>query len=233
VRRSRSISAGGRGFTLIEVLIAIVLILALTGGMMSYIWGLLGSRERLVSATDQQIAAAALFEELEQDLSATFAADGAGAAGVEGTSSSLTVRSRGVATLAGGGVSDMGDLQGCEVKFAAQELTARRLMKDQTSFEILASPVGRVQMRYFDGSAWKSQFNSATSGALPVAVEVAIWFDADGGSGSASSSNASATPKSADEGTTPDEDEKPTRAPDRVRVMVVPDGPVSSWKSKL
>jgi prepilin-type N-terminal cleavage/methylation domain-containing protein len=105
------------GFTLIEVLLAVMLILALTGGMFSYIWGLLASRDRLVTATDQQISTAALFEEVENDLSTTFAVDGAGAAGVEGTGSSLIVRARGVGSLAGGGVCHIWDNHGCDVKF--------------------------------------------------------------------------------------------------------------------
>jgi prepilin-type N-terminal cleavage/methylation domain-containing protein len=213
---------GRGGFTLVEVLLAIVLLLALAGGMLSYIWGLLASRDRLVATTDQQISAAALFEQLETDLSATFAVDGSGAPGVDGNSTSLVVRSRGVGSLAGTGTSDLGDLQGCEVKFEGNALTARRLGRDETSFETLASPVGRVQFRYFDGKEWQQSFRSSDAGTLPVAVEVSLWFD------ELSSGNAQAAA-----GDNTALEEKPTRAPDRVRVMVVPDGPVTSWKSRV
>jgi len=122
--------------------------------------------------------------------------------------------------MAGSGASDLGDLQGCQVRFDAdsQGLLARRLGKAEEPFEVLASPVGRVRFRYFDGSQWQESFNSATAGALPVAVEAAIWFD---GGGAGSSSEEAST------------DSVPQRAPDRVRVMVVPDGPVTSWKSHL
>jgi prepilin-type N-terminal cleavage/methylation domain-containing protein len=214
-----------RGFTLIEVILAIALLLALSAGMLSYIWGLLASRERLVKATDQEIAAAALFEELEGDLSTTFAVDGAGAAGVEGTGSSLVVRMRGVGALAEGGVSDFGDLQGCEVKFDGTALSARRLAPNAAPFEMLASPVEFVQFRYFDGSTWGSSFNSASTGSLPVAVEASVWFDSGAAAG--------AGDDTADGSEAGAEREKPARAPDRVRVMVVPDGPVTSWKSHL
>src|SRR5262245_56924707 len=131
------------GFTLIEVLLAVALMLAISAGMLSYIWGLLASRERLVTATDQQIPAAALFEQIETDLSTTFAVDGSGAAGVEGKPDSLVVRSRGVGSLGGAGVSDLADLQGCEVRFdaGAHTLTARRLGRDETGFETLAGSV--------------------------------------------------------------------------------------------
>jgi prepilin-type N-terminal cleavage/methylation domain-containing protein len=230
------------GFTLIEVLLAVILVLALTGGMFSYIWGLLASRDRLVTATDQQISTAALFEEVENDLSTTFAVDGAGEAGVEGTGSSLIVRARGVGSLAGGGVSDFGDLQGCEIKFDAQSqgLSARRLGRTADSFEVIASPVGRVRFRYFDGTQWKDSFNSARAGAPPVAVEVALWFDAvtansadEGGDKGAGKGSDKREDKRADKKENPEGDGVPDRAPDRVRVMIVPDGPVSSWKSHL
>jgi prepilin-type N-terminal cleavage/methylation domain-containing protein len=209
MRASRS------GFTLIEVLLAVALMLAISAGMLSYIWGLLASRERLVTATDQQISAAALFDQIESDLSTTFAVDGSGAAGVEGKPDSLVVRSRGVGALGGAGVSDFGDQQGCEVRFdaGAHTLTARRLGPDGSAFEMLASPVSLVRLRYFDGKAWLDSFDSAAAGVLPVAVEAAVWFEGGveerGG------------------------EEKPSRAPDRVRVMVVPDGPVAEWKSRL
>jgi type II secretory pathway pseudopilin PulG len=210
--------AGRRAFTLIELLLAIGLLLAISAGMLSYLYGLLGSRDRLVRTTDEQISAAALFELLETDLSTTFAVNGTGKAGVEGTAATLVVRSRGVGSMAATGVSDLGDLQGCEVKFDAesQSLTARRLGRTEESFEVLASPVGRVRFRYFDGTQWLETFSSASTGALPVAVEAAIWFDGDGGSSDEERS-----------------DSGPQRAPDRVRVMVVPDGPVTSWKSHL
>src|SRR5690348_3273298 len=102
-----------RGFTLIEVLLAVALILAIATGMLSYVWGLLGSRNRLVTVTDQQRGAAAMFEQLETDLATTFTVDGSGAAGVVGSATGVVVRGRGVGSLAGGGVSDMGDMQGC------------------------------------------------------------------------------------------------------------------------
>jgi prepilin-type N-terminal cleavage/methylation domain-containing protein len=209
-----------RAFTLIEVLLAVSLLLAISAGMLSYLYGLLHSRDRLVRTTDEQISAAALFEQLETDLSTTFAVNGAGKAGVEGTASSLVVRSRGVASTGATGVSDLGDLQGCEVKFDldSRGLLARRLGRTEESFEVLASSVGRVRFRYFDGAQWQENFNSATAGTLPVAVEAALWFDGE----DPSSSGEAETSESV-----------PPRAPDRVRVMVVPDGPAASWKSHL
>jgi prepilin-type N-terminal cleavage/methylation domain-containing protein len=203
------------GFTLIEVLLAVALMLAISAGMLSYIWGLLASRERLVAATDQQISAAALFDQIESDLSTTFAVDGSGAAGVEGRADSLVVRSRGVGALGGEGVSDLGDQQGCEVRFdaGAHMLTARRLGRGEAGFETLASPVSLVRFRYFDGKVWTESFDSAAAGGLPGAVVAAVWFE--GG-----------VEERAGE-------ERPSRGPDRVRVMVIPDGPAAEWKSRL
>jgi len=202
-----------RAFTLIEVLIALSLILFLSGSLLSYLYSLLERRDTLTKAAAQQSAAASIFEQLEHDLATTFASDASGTAGVKGDETSLTVRCRGTNLLSRG--ADLTDLQGCELRFSGGTLTARRLSQSPGSFETVADGVERLQLRYFDGTEWLESFDSARTGELPVAIEASLWFGEAAPAG--------------DEGA-PAPDEAP-RAPDRTRTMVVPDGPVAAWKA--
>lgn len=204
-----------RAFTLVEVLIALALILFLSGALLSYLYSLLDRRDRLVQAAAQQSAAASIFEQLEHDLATTFATDASGSAGVKGDGTSITVRCRGTNLLSRG--ADLTDLQGCEVRQNGTTLSARRLAQSAGNFETIAENVERLQVRYFDGREWLDSFDSAATGQLPVAIEAAIWFG-DKSSGSTAADPAAPT------------DEAP-RAPDRTRTMVVPDGPVADWKA--
>ena len=118
----------------------------------------------------------------------------------------------------------------------------------------------RERRRYSDGTTWRDSFDSGSSGALPVAIEVAVWFGdpsvATGGGTTTKSPAAAGGPASTtkqsgsaqDQASTPGDaagdamsgspqgslssgsPPLPQREPDRLRVIVVPDGPVTSWK---
>jgi hypothetical protein len=102
--------------------------------------------------------------------------------------------------------------------------------------------VGFLRLRYYDGERWSASFDSGAAGALPVAVEVAVWFgppgpreeadEAGGGTEAAESPEKKRTEKRENEGTGQERAgaDRIARAPDRVRLIVAPDGPVSSWK---
>jgi hypothetical protein len=109
--------------------------------------------------------------------------------------------------------ADLTDLQGCEISVAAGTLSARRLSQSPGGLEVIAEGVERVRFRYFDGREWLEKFDSAATGELPVAIEASLWFGE--------------APAASD----PPEPEEAPRAPDRTRVMVVPDGPVAAWKA--
>jgi hypothetical protein len=44
--------------------------------------------------------------------------------------------------------------------------------------QVLAPEINQLQFRYFDGVSWSANWDSATSGALPRAVEITIGFEA-------------------------------------------------------
>jgi type II secretory pathway pseudopilin PulG len=198
----------GRAFTLVEVLIALGLILFLSASLLSYLWSLIDRRDTLITVAAQQSAAGAVLEQLEHDLSTTFAADTAGNAGVKGGVTGIVVRCRGTNLITQD--TDLSDLQGSEIRLGPGVLSARRLTASPGPMETVAEGVERIRFRYFDGKEWLEEFDSAAKGELPVAIEASVWF---GEAGPAAPS------------------EDAPRTPDRTRVMVVPDGPVAAWKA--
>jgi prepilin-type N-terminal cleavage/methylation domain-containing protein len=187
VRRRRIRSC--RAFTLIEVLVAIALVLALVGTMFGFLYDMLSSRRRALTFADNHSAAATLLERLEADLMCGLVGDRVSGAGIEGDEARLSVLTRGVAaSLAERGAADptvFGDLQVAEYRFRQERkrLEARRQPAgdrnaEGTAFSSLGGELYKVRFRYHDGAAWRESFDSLDAGRLPAAVEVAVWFDA-------------------------------------------------------
>jgi prepilin-type N-terminal cleavage/methylation domain-containing protein len=222
-----------RGFTLIEVLLAIALIAMLSGSVFGFLWMLVGRQDLLHGRSLEAQAGGAFIERLESDVLCGLAGDDRAGAGVSGTTTNVKLLSRGVWLPASAG-DQGGDLQASEYVFdsAARELRGRRWPASQSApaFETISNHVERVRLRYFDGTAWQDSFDSLKSGGLPIAIEVGVWFggapESSGQSTTAAASGGQGTPDSKSAGT----GQGTVREPDRLRVIVVPDGPVASWK---
>ncbi|HRQ72318.1 MAG TPA: prepilin-type N-terminal cleavage/methylation domain-containing protein, partial [Phycisphaerales bacterium] len=64
-----------RAFTLMETLVAIVLLLALSGAVMSFFWNSLERRDTLLALSGEVRAGTLLLERLEADFLTAMAAD--------------------------------------------------------------------------------------------------------------------------------------------------------------
>lgn len=237
-----------RAFTLMEVLLAVALVLLLSGAVYGFLWNLLSDRDRLGDAAAEGVAANALIERLEADLLGSLAGV-AGRPGIRGTTSSIAILSRRVSFAGGSADGASGDLHGAEIVFDAGAGVVRARawagLEPGGTLEDVALGVQRLRFRYFDGRDWKAEFDSAEAGELPAAVEVAIWFgeptppdgaaaaelagmdtpDGNGrGNGRGSGDGEAAAGESTGDVVTP------ARQPDRVRVIVVPDAPAAAWK---
>ena len=175
------------GFTLIEVLLAIGLLLALVGSMFAFLRGLVTARERALEFAATQLGASVLIDRLESDLMYALVGDSRSGAGVAGDESGIRVLSRAVnAQLADRGLADarvLGDLQRSEYRFRASEqlVEARRFNVDLSGgrgerFWPVAH-IAKIRFRYHDGTIWRDSFDSLAAGRLPQAIEVGIWFD--------------------------------------------------------
>lgn len=250
-----------RAFTLMETLVAIVLLLALSGAVMSFFWNSLSRRDTLLALSGEVRAGTLLLERLEADFLTAVAADGKGGAGITGDRASVRVVSRGVRPTLNGGTAAgaLGDEQGLAVRFdeGTGRVSLRRWSGDdpgEESDEVVAEGVSALRLRYFDGRSWRDSFDSKAAGDLPVAVEVALWFRRLGDPPPRPAVEGG--PAAPTEGTEPEggvEDdpfampapfeepavweeeavapELPEREPDRVRVIIVPDGPSAAWRA--
>ena len=173
-----------RGFTLIEVLIAIALMLMLGGAMFGFLQDLLTTRGRTLERSGRQRAASTLIERLENDVAACLVGDARSGAGVRGDGSSLRLLTRGVMPqVAARGINDpaaLGDLQVVEYRFdaAQQRLEARKApATESAAFAPLGGSIAHVRFRYLDGRRWRDDYDSLGLNRLPSAIEVAVWFN--------------------------------------------------------
>ena len=247
-----------RAFTLIEVMLAISLLLAISSTMFGFMLGMMDRRERLTDAAREGRSGSALIERLENDILGAIAGDSGVGAGIKGDATSLTILTRAVNVP--GNLSELdialGDLLASRYSFDEQAGEVRiarwgvspmgSASANEGADEVVSSRVRRLRFRYHNGDTWLSSFDSLSENGLPVAIEVAIWF----GETQRALIEANAptellgdeTPLQFGDDFASDaafdaeqmflEEDEPTvwGQPDRVRMIVVPDGPVAAWK---
>jgi prepilin-type N-terminal cleavage/methylation domain-containing protein len=215
------------GFSLLEVLLALALVVLLSGGIFGFLWNLVDRRDALIRATGDAQSAGALFELLEADIACAIAGDPVLGAGIVGDDRQLTVLSRRVwaPTSPPERSAAAGDLQRSEYTFSLASGTVRLKRSPVSSSsrgiavdDVVCERIAAFRLRYFDGRAWTSTFNTVEKRDLPLAVEVAVWFGTPG--------SVPAAAGEADEV----EPSVPLRSPDRLRIICIADGPTTWWK---
>lgn len=223
---------------MIEVVLAIALTMVIAGAAIGLATTLLTRRAQIDDEAARDRGVAILMDQVEQDLLGVVAGTGR-ESGFVGSAREMTLRVRGV-TLR------REDLIEARYRFVASgegtlkpgRVIARRGVSGVE--ETLADGVALVRLRYHDGVAWVEAFDSASKGELPWAVEVAVWLgdpaefageeampepasDRDDALGDASdaASDLGLSGAGLDGGFG---GEVIGRPPDRVRVIVVPDG---------
>ncbi|MBX3358759.1 MAG: prepilin-type N-terminal cleavage/methylation domain-containing protein [Phycisphaeraceae bacterium] len=198
-----------RAFTLVEVLAAVVLSAMLLGSIMAFLWNLSNRRSQMRRMVEQMQAGGVVLGQIESDLFGSMAWDPAEGAGIKGSSSALRVLSRGVWPDQGRVHADL-QVSEYAVESRSGAVTARRWSAEEgvtaPPVEVVTDQLERLRFRYYDGREWVSEFDSALAGRLPAAVEVGVWFARGTGFGGATT------------------EAEPVTPPDRLRVMVVPDG---------
>lgn len=235
-------------FTLIEVLMAIVLLLALLAAMFGFFFDMLNSRAKALDSMWRDQAATTLIGRLEADLACCMVGDSRIGPGVRGGPDSLRVLTRGVALqVAERGIDDpaaLGDLQFTD--YSHNHETHRLVgragpaseSQTQQERELSSGTIHRLRFRYHDGEGWRQSFDSMQAGRLPLAVEVAIWFVSPNSHESEGlDTEAAAHEGELDAGETGASDagddwEMESQAnrhpPDRIRVLVIPDAGAGS-----
>ncbi len=236
-----------RGFTLLEVLIAIALALVLSATMFVFLQDLLATRARTMEFAARQRAAATLIERLEADVATCLVGDARSGAGVKGDAEHLRLLTRGVMTqLASRGLDDpaaLADLHVVEYQLdrGNQRIEARKNVAGESgAFTSLGGPIAHLRFRYLDGRQWTESFDSLALKRLPNAIEVCVWFERWPGDAPSDDSAETSRAAADDVATRPEsprgsfdedayaaasdaESQRPP-PPDRRRVIVIPDG---------
>jgi len=170
-----------RSFTLTEVLVALLLLLLLSGAVAGFLRQLRGREETLMRMAQDRAAATMLIELLESD-AMTCVAGRAGEPGVLGNEHTLEILSRGVTVAAGYPAAEFNDLRVTRYDFdpSSGSITISRAAHgdggEPSTPEVLSNRVARLRFRYHDGDEWVGEFDCSKAGRLPVAIEVAVWF---------------------------------------------------------
>jgi len=146
----------------------------------------------------------------------------------------------------------LGDLQGREIEFRpggagmwGEGGGSRFDGQVGGESDLIVSRVRRLRFRYHGGRSWRSSFDTLGEGRLPAAVEVAIWFDTRspevirreqieaqrtlGGGGSLDGVGMAGDERANGRMGEMENEGKPEGPPDRLRVIIVPDGPEAGY----
>lgn len=188
VRRSTLRSVGTKplppGFTLAETLLALALVVALSGAILAFVWRLADTRRSILSHLSTQDAASLVLDRLESDIQGVVAGHAKHGSGLIGSPQSIQLLTRGVWLAATSEESERwaSDLQVTHLAFtpATGQVLLRRAvepgMLEGESMRPIAGGVRWLQLRYAHQSSWTPEFNAAQAKSLPDAVEVSIWF---------------------------------------------------------
>lgn len=171
-----------RAFSLLEIVVAIAIIIALLGALFAFLFQLLDSRDRIRGGLERDRALTVFLDRLEQDLMTCLVDPGNGA-GVRGDATSLRISSRLVPArraVRDGAAAALGDVGETSYRYEGSGggLRASRSTPGESASETsLGGQIEKVRFRYHDGSAWQDSIDTAVTGALPIAVEIAVWFD--------------------------------------------------------
>lgn len=190
-----------RGFTLIEVILAMVLILGLVAALLTFYWHVLGVRQSTIDYAKAVAARRAVMHQLTDELESAINEPGMGQV-LEGKADSIRfvttdVPGPGVwlpdTQTAGQQKTEASDVHILDYALAASQddsgdtvvdgldrsdqalLGATNVKQDSTSSKTLvSSQIKFIQFSYYDGSDWQSSWHA---NELPAGVEVTLGSD--------------------------------------------------------
>lgn len=244
-----------RGFTLLEVIVSVGLLVMLAGFAFGFLWNLWVQRDRAEDWAKWSGEAATMLERIERDMLGVIAGDAEIGAGLSGDSHRLRILSRGVSLVGFDTPGSLPDVMGSEYVFdeASGTISLRgwRPGAGEAGDEVdtVMMRVEQFRIRFFDGREWVSSFDSLDVDRLPAAVEIALWRgepqrdseraddarlaealrDRSGG-GDVLSPPLGPPEDSLSHERSWDAQPWRIRPPDRLRVIVAPDGPMAGWR---
>ena len=222
-----------RGFTLIEVLLALALGLVLSVAVFGFFRDLILHRTQINVRLDQERAAQALIENLSLELTCAIVGMEKVGSGLVGDEQNIAVMSRSVSVEhVVPGQNMLGDLTELKFYFDPIESTlqgGRRAVEIGVQSDVkgdlntISEKLGWVRFRYLDKGRWRSSYDSAQQQRLPAAVEVSIWYVTP----RAMEEQMSDSPAGLLEEPLIEESD-----PDRIRVISIPDAMVATGRGQ-
>lgn len=165
-----------RALTLMEMLVALALILALTVAVGSFAKTYRQGRDFAVSEAIRDREVDAMFGRLAE----AFACSDASVGGVSGGENDVSIHHRGSVIPAAGPDGEAADLLADSSRYdiqLAEQFQEVFVAGSAQSTLTWQSSVSVLQLRYHNGSSWSESWS--TEQGLPVAIECKIWFDFD------------------------------------------------------
>jgi prepilin-type N-terminal cleavage/methylation domain-containing protein len=157
-------------FTLLEVLVALMLIAAIAAGGFSLFRGAVAAKERLAADSRRALEVATLESVLRQAVLSSEAGSNAGDFAVSSQSMSIPCR---VLRLSQGA-----DRRGPYARrfslFVDDERGTLLAAWDDEPAAAILEGVSSASFRVFDGRTWLEDFSAARDGGLPLAVEISL-----------------------------------------------------------
>lgn len=164
-----------RGFSLLEVLVALAVLVALSGATYAFLFELVRTRTEIRQRAARDGASLVIFDRLERALATcTVAADGE--PGIQGDASALNLAATRV-TPDPAGDNQVSRRASLHLSWEEQTNAIKGGSSEREAGPIARS-IERLRFRYHDGDGWNQSFNSLERGELPRAIEISIWFGA-------------------------------------------------------
>lgn len=200
-----------RGFTILEVIIGLSLLIVLVAGAYGMLLQLHTRQREIARYATRNTVGTTIIDALERALLTCVADGGPDGPGVSLTGGTVRIVYRDISP----------DLPTTQDAFASRARLAIIHNNGSGAAEITVTHGGktatttipgieRIRFRAHAGEGWTEEFDTRRAGRLPAAVEIAIWFSRPGGSAPASGAIEA----------TPDEP-RAWREPDRLRVIAV------------
>lgn len=166
------------GFTLLEAMVALGVILLLVGVMTSVVGNVARSRDRSIAQGIQLQGAMGAFELLGSAADTCFAGGAEDQSAIQGGPLNLRITRSGVPARRlrsqDGAASVLGDRERFELGLDGRDLFVSA--EESNAKSILMVDLVAIRFRYFDGESWMNTWDSSIDG-LPRAIELSIWSD--------------------------------------------------------
>lgn len=159
-----------RAFTLLELLVALMLIAAIAAGGFSLFRGAWSTRERLVADSRRALEVSTLESVLRQAVLSSEAGSDAGDFAISSRSLSIPCR---VLRMSSGAERRGGHARRFSIFFDEQQGSLLASWDDEPAVAILQG-LSSASFRAFDGRTWMEDFSAARDGGLPLAVELSL-----------------------------------------------------------